>query len=83
MMRRLAISAISLVTQFLAGSASAVRARRALPAECRPGHSHLITADAQAQVYLRTEGSRPSGFEAGEIVGCAYGSKRSYSLTGT
>jgi hypothetical protein len=51
-------------------------------AKCAPGHTRLITADAQAQVYLRPEGSGPSGFEAEEIFGCTYGSKRSFAISG-
>jgi hypothetical protein len=82
-MRRIAITAIfMLVALSVAGSASAARGGARTPSKCPSGRSHLITADAQAQVYLRPEGSGPSGFEAEEIFGCAYGSKRSFAISG-
>jgi hypothetical protein len=53
------------------------------PAKCPPGRSHLIAADAEAQVYLRPGGSGPSGeYQAEEIFGCAYGGRRAYALSG-
>lgn len=66
----------------LVGSASAEHGGAKTPSKCPPGHSHLITADTQAQVYLRPEGSGPSGYESTEIFGCTYAGKRSYALGG-
>lgn len=64
-------------------SVSDASSHHAAPAKCAPGHSRLITADAQAQVDLRPE-SLSSGFEGryvpAAIMGCAYGRGRSYSL---
>lgn len=85
-MRRVAICAATVLVLLLAvGSASAARARsrHEASAKCPPVHSNVITADTQAQVYLRPGGSGPPGdYQPEEIFGCAYGGKRSYSLGG-
>jgi hypothetical protein len=82
-MRRVAIYGATVLVLLLAvGSASAARTRHKASAKCPPVHSHLITADTQAQVYLRPEGSGPSGYEPTEIFGCTYTDKRSYALGG-
>jgi hypothetical protein len=82
-MRRVAICTATVLALLLAGGpASAARGHK-MPTRCPPGHSHLITADTQAQVYLRPEGSGPPGdFQPEEIFGCAYGAKRLYALGG-
>ena len=83
-MRRVATSIVAVLVLLLqVGSASAAPARHKANAKCPPGRSRLITADTQAQVYVRPGGSGPHGvYQAEEIFGCAYGGKRSYSLGG-
>jgi hypothetical protein len=79
MMRRIGILAMIVAVALAAATSStAARQRTKAPLACPPGHTHLIAADAQAEVYLRPEKSR----EEAEIYGCAYGGKRSYSLGG-
>ena len=65
-----------LVLLLPAASVSDATARHTSPAKCPPGHTHLITADTQAQVY------QVFSPEPAEIFGCAYGGKRSYLLGG-
>ena len=76
----IAISAFAALS--VVGSASAAHGDHKAPAKCPPGHTHLIVADGQAEVYLRPEGSGPSGYEPTEIFGCTYADRRSYSLGG-
>jgi hypothetical protein len=45
-------------------------------ARCPPGHTHPVTADAQAQVY------QVFSPEPAEIFGCAYGDRHAYFLGG-
>jgi hypothetical protein len=78
-MRRIMVAAISLIVLLLtAAGASAARAQRRTPPRCMPGHSRLITANTQAQVYEATE---PEAFpEYLGVWGCAYGQKRPFFL---
>jgi hypothetical protein len=83
-MRRVALSVTAVLALLSTGvSASYAGSRHKPLAKCPPGeHTHLITADTQAQVYLKPEGSGSSGFEAEEIFGCAYTGKRSFAISG-
>lgn len=70
-MRRIAMSGLVVLGVLSAStSGQAARARHTASTECPPGHSHLLVADAQAQVY--------EAFE--QVYGCAYGHRRSYAL---
>lgn len=78
-MRQLGIAAISagLVVMFAAPPASGARSHKAA-ADCPAGRSHLIVADAQAQVYEAPAiASLP---EYLDFIGCAYGQRKSYDL---
>jgi hypothetical protein len=73
-MRRITIAVLSVLTLLLApGGASATRARHARPPKCAP-NSHVLFADAQAQIYAAHEGS----LKYLSIRGCAYGQRRSF-----
>ncbi len=72
---------MSLPALVLAGSASAAHAHHTAPATCPPGHSHLIAADAQAQLFVNAPTSNLSEpFEPEQIFGCAYGHRHVYRL---
>lgn len=61
-----------------AASPSTARVRHMTPMRCLPGHSHVTTADAQAQIY-----ELPALFKYPELLdvyGCTYEHKRSYML---
>jgi hypothetical protein len=78
-MRRIAISTISALALLLAAaSPSAARVRHTPVTRCSPGHSHVIAADGQAQIYELPASSRYPEF--GEVYGCTYGHMRSYLL---
>jgi hypothetical protein len=75
-MRQITIAIISsLVLIILTGSADAARTHKMASAQCPPGRSHLVVADAQAQVYEAPEAPEYLGF-----FGCVYGQRRSYLL---
>lgn len=78
MVMRRAPIAVILVLALLPtpAGASATQARRQLPVKCAP-RSHVLLADAQAQVYATFEGSPKTLF----IRGCAYGQQRSFFIT--
>jgi len=63
-----------LVLLLPAAAVSDARSHHAAPAKCPRGHTHLITADTQAQVY-QVFSPEPS-----EILGCVYGGKHLYSV---
>jgi hypothetical protein len=68
-MRRVGIYGTAvLVLLFATESASDARSRPKPTATCPPGHSHLLVADAQAQVFVRPGSTSLSGpFEIEEI----------------
>jgi hypothetical protein len=68
--------ALATLVLLLTASPSAARVRHTTAMKCSPGHSHVIAADSQAQVYEVTEG------EALAVRGCLYGAKRSFPLGG-
>jgi hypothetical protein len=73
-MRRIAIVAIPVLTLLLVPvGANAAHGHHALPAKCAP-NSHVLFADAQAQVYAAREGS----LQYLSIRGCAYRQRRSF-----
>jgi hypothetical protein len=75
-MRRIAISTIPVLALLLAATTSAARVRHTTVTRCSPGHSHVIVADSQAQVYEVKEG------EGLAVRGCLYGARRSFPLGG-
>lgn len=75
-MRRITISTIFVAALLLATSASARHTRHKVPVKCSPGHSRLIAADTQAQVYVAPE---PGGGFL-DVYGCIYGHTRAYVL---
>jgi hypothetical protein len=75
LIRRLTVFSIVMALVLLAASPGYAASRRRKPAKCAPVHSGLVAADAQAQVYVRPEGSEPK-----EFIACAYGSGRTYDL---
>jgi hypothetical protein len=78
-MRGLAL--LALLVSALVGvatSAGAARRHHAPAATCLPGHSHVVVADAQAQIY-KAPNSRGN---LTTVDGCAYGHGRSYLLGG-
>ena len=82
-MRRLMISTMVVGVALLGASsaASAAAGHRKAATKCPVGHSHVIVADAQAQVYvapLVAEGSLLP--EVPVLYGCAYGHRKSYEL---
>jgi hypothetical protein len=82
-MRRLMIFIMVVGVALLGASsaASAADGHRKAPTKCPVGHSHVIVADAQAQVYvgpLVAEGSLLP--EVPVFYGCTYGQKKSYEL---
>jgi hypothetical protein len=80
-MRRLGISAIFAVALLAAVSASARGAHRRAAPRCPPRHSHLLAADAQAQVYEAPEVGETGVLpESLGIYGCAYGRRKHYQL---
>jgi hypothetical protein len=81
-MKRIVIAIISiLVFMTSAGSAGAARSRKRASVACSVGRSHVVVADAQAQVY---EGPSVSegvlAPEAPVFYGCVYGHRKSYEL---
>ena len=74
-MGRIAISTL-VALMLLPTAASAATHGKKSAAQCPPGHSHLITANAQAQVYEAFDPAE-EGFK---VYGCAYRHKRSYGL---
>jgi hypothetical protein len=79
-MRRIAISTIPVLTLLLATSPSAARVRHTTATPCPPAKSHVLLADAEAELYTVKE--RLPHFPEPEPVvrGCAHGQKRSYLL---
>jgi hypothetical protein len=78
-MQRIAITTMIVLAAIVAStSISAARPVRRAPTKCVRGHSRIITADAQAQVYEAPE--PPGAPEALGVYGCAYGSNRTYFL---
>jgi hypothetical protein len=82
-MRRLMISTMVVGVALLGASsaASAAAGHRKAAAKCPMGRSHVVVADAQAQVYvgpLLAEGSVLP--EVPVFYGCTYGQKKSYEL---
>src|SRR5580704_19549521 len=78
-MRRIAISTIpTLALLLVTASPSATRDRHTTAMRCSPEHSHVMTADAQAQIYESPASSRYPEFL--DAYGCAYGQKHSYLL---
>ncbi len=76
-MRYAAIAIMSVLVAVLASAAvGAARPVRHASAACVPHRTHLIAADAQAQVY---EASPTPNGDLG-IYGCAYGSGRTFLL---
>jgi hypothetical protein len=77
-MRRIAITLI-LTLAFLvpAATVSAARHRHRASTKCAPGHSRLIAADTQAQVF-----ATPRPEKVLLYVACAYGYKKSYVIGG-
>jgi hypothetical protein len=79
-MRRIAISAISLIALLLTASATATTRNPSRQAArgCLAGRSHVLAADSQAQIY---EAPMSLAFpEFLSIYGCSYGHRRSYLL---
>ena len=77
-MRRASFVGLVVVAVLASSRVGVASSRHTVAPKCPPGHTHLIVADAQAQVYLRPKSFR----QATEIFGCAYGGRRSYSLGG-
>lgn len=78
-MRRIAIAAISVLALLVAVAwAGAARPQHRALAKCAPGHPHLITANAQAQVYEATEPEALPEYLG--AWGCVYGHNRPYFL---
>jgi hypothetical protein len=75
-MQRTAITATCVLALLVTASPTAASSRSQVPGRCPPGHSELIAADAQAQVYEAFDPAE-EGFK---VYGCAYGHKRSYGL---
>ncbi len=75
-MRRIATSGGVALVAGLAALASTALATpsHGASSKCPAGHSHLIVADAQGEVYLRVETE--------DIIACAYGSKHLHLLGG-
>ncbi len=63
----------SLALALAAQSTSAAEGQGKADSRCQPGNSHLLVADAQAQVYV-TKG------EDAHYAGCVYGSRKSYKV---
>ncbi len=79
-MWRLGIALGSVLALLLSVAATSdASSHRKPPPRCPPGHPHLIVADAQAQVYIRSQ-----GYSEGEDVylGCAHGRRHSYVVGG-
>ncbi len=81
-MRRVGTYGIAVPLLLLAAaSASDASSHHKAATECSPGHSHLLAADARAQVYVRPESTGLSGpFHIEEVYGCSYGHRSAYSL---
>ncbi len=81
-MRRTTLCSVLLLALLAATPlASAARSRPKAAPKCPPRHSRLVTADAQAEVYIRPEGVGPhGGYQAEGIFGCAYRDGRAYEL---
>ncbi len=78
-MRRIMTSTIPALALLLAtASPSAAGSRHTTAMRCSPGHSHVIAADAQAQIYEAPMSLAYPEFLS--IYGCSYGHKRSYLL---
>jgi hypothetical protein len=72
--RQIAVAAISvLALLFVAAGASAARAHKKVPAMCVRGHSRLIAADSQAQLYVAAQPHALPEFLG--VYGCVYGRK--------
>jgi hypothetical protein len=56
----------------------AARAKQGRVGRCAPAHSHLVAADARAQVYMRPE--EPFGTPVNGYWGCVRGRRRSFLL---
>jgi hypothetical protein len=81
MMRRFFIPTILLGSALLIATqwASAAAPRRETATKCSSGHSRVVVADAQAQVYEAPESSSANP-EYLVLFGCTYGRHRSYLL---
>jgi hypothetical protein len=76
-MPRSVLALLAIIAVFVAAPAQARRAA-ARPTQCSRVHSHLVAADAQAQVYRRPEAS--PGQQLNGFWGCVYGKRRSFLL---
>ena len=77
-MRGVAIIGACALVLVVAAPANATRSAQKKPAKCTPGHSHVLVADTQGQVYeAPTVASLP---ETRSFFGCAYGRSKSYRL---
>jgi hypothetical protein len=68
----------ALVLLVATSSTSDARAHRTTRANCSPGHTRTLAADARAQVYVLEERTRQGTRTA--FRGCVYGHARSYLL---
>jgi hypothetical protein len=76
-MRPVAISAISVLAMWLGGTPStAAHGHDKASRKCAPGHSRVLAADTQAEVY---EARGPSASQL-EVYGCAVGQRRAHVL---
>jgi hypothetical protein len=80
-MRRIAISTIPALALLLAAaSPSTARVRHTTASPCPPAKSHVLLADAEAELYIVKEHLPPFPEPERVVRGCTYGQKRSYLL---
>lgn len=79
-MGRIAVSTMTVLVLLLAGATSSkARTYRSVAAQCPPAHSHVLLADAQAQIYTVREVVN-TYYERVRVHGCAYGHRHPYLL---